>query len=104
MSMRRSAVATGPMTGAAMRMKRTRRPRSRPMRRAALHRRASLTAALLDLQQPFLHRQTPGVAAETAVGAHRSVARHDQRDRVRAAGAADGTHGGRRADGARDLR
>src|SRR3954465_2364301 len=81
-----------------------RRPRWRRAAGAARRRRASFTAALLDLQQALLDWQAPGVAAEAAVGAHGAMARHDQRNRVRPAGAADGAHGGGCADGARDFR
>src|SRR5580765_1007232 len=107
--MRKSAVAIGPIAGAAMRVKRNEAPQIAASSRSraaslVLRGRASFTAALLDLQQPFLDRQPPGVAAEAAVGAHRAMARHDQGDRVRAAGTADGAHRGRRTDGARDFR
>src|SRR4051812_44841036 len=107
--MRKSAVATGPIAGAAMRVKRNEAPQIAASSRSraqslTLRLRASFTAALFDLQQALLDRQPPGVAAEAAVGAHGAMAWHHQRDGVGAAGAADRAHRGRRADGARDFR
>src|SRR5207248_11793937 len=82
----------------------TRRPRSRQAKRAAPRPRRSLTPALLDLEQALLDRQAPCVAAEPAIGAYRAMAGHDERDRIRAARAADRTHRPGGADCARDRR
>src|SRR3954463_4004358 len=78
------------------------RPRSGPAGPAVPRPRRSFTA-FPELKQAALDGEAPGLAAEAAIGAHRAVAGNDERDRVRAAGAADGAHRGRRADLARDV-
>src|SRR5687768_1154633 len=47
---------------------------------------------LLQREQLFLARETPGVAAQPAVGAHGAMAGHYERDRVGAAGASHRAH------------
>src|SRR5215204_2471108 len=103
MSVRSSAVTTGPRTGAVMRLKRNDAPQiaASATRRAAS---APLIASfLLDRQQLLLPLQAPGVTAETAIGAHRTMAGHHQRHGVGAARAAYRAHGIGSADGAGDL-
>src|SRR5687768_2896314 len=106
MSVRASAVSTGPSAGAVMRVKRNEAPQI-----AASATRRAVSAGLIQrwlgflfqLEELLLAAQSPRIAAKTAVGAHRAVARHHQRHRVRAAGAAHRAHCVRRADRARDF-
>src|SRR5688500_13018798 len=106
-SVRASAVSTGPSTGAVMRLKRNEAPQI-----AASATRRAVSAGLIgngwlgflfQREQLLLPAQAPGVAAQAAVGADRAVARDDQRHRIGAAGAAARAHRPRRADRARDF-
>src|SRR3990170_9056116 len=106
-SVRASAVSTGPSTGAVMRVKRNEAPQI-----AASATRRAVSAGLIgngrlgflfQREELLLAAQAPGIAAQAAVGAYRAMARHHQGHRIGAAGAADCTHGLRSADGARDL-
>src|ERR1041384_1814167 len=103
-SVRSSAVSTGPRAGALIRVNRNDAPQiaASSSRRAASVRR--MLALLFQREELALALQSPGVAAHAAVGPHRTVAGHGKRHRVGAAGAADRTHRRGRADGAGDLR
>src|SRR6185503_2200061 len=106
MSVRSSAVSTGPSTGAAMRLKRKDAPQI-----AASSTRRAVSACLMpagsgflfERQQLLLALEPPRVAAQPAIRPNRAVARHYQRHRVRAAGAAHRAHRRRCADRARDF-
>src|SRR5688500_18605188 len=60
--------------------------------------------AALVLEQPALARQAAAVTAELAVRVDDAMARNDDRELVRTVRGADGAHGSRAADGARELR
>src|SRR5918994_5199336 len=105
-SVRASAVSTGPSAGAGMRLKRNDAPQiaasatSRAVSAGLIAN--SWLGFLFQREQLLLAAQAPGIAAEAAVGAHCAVAGHDERHRIRSAGAAHRANRGGRADRARD--
>ena len=55
------------------------------------------------VEEALLAPEAAGVAVERAVGVDHAVTRDDERDHVRAVGAADGARGLRHADAGRHL-